>query len=174
MGEHEFTLVIEGALDDEVILGNLYEAGCSDATFGTVDALGYADFHREAPTFLDAVISALREIESVSGLRVRRIEPDDLVTMSEIAERLGRSRESIRLLASGQRGRGDFPSPVSRTRSRSRLWRWSEIIEWAGNGTQQDRYTARLVAALNGALELRNQRQELAKEEQNLLEAVAD
>ncbi len=173
MREHEFTLVIEGRVADEAVLDALYEAGCSDATLGTVDGTGYGDFHRRASSFLEAVVSAIHDVESVPGLRVRRIEPDDLVTMAEIAERLGRSRESVRLLVCGRRGRGDFPAPASHLRSRSRLWRWSEVAAWAGLGSADDRHAARLIATLNAALELRRQGEELPGRERSLVQAVA-
>lgn len=153
--EYEFTFVIGGQLDDESVLDELFEAGCSDATFGTVDGLGFGDFHREAPALSEAIDSAIREVESVGRLRVLRVEPDDLVTMAEIAERLERSRESIRLLVAGRRGNGDFPPPVSHSRSRSRLWRWSEVSAWAGHTDDTGTRDARLIAVVNAALELR-------------------
>lgn len=173
MREHEFTLVIRGPVDDEAVLDKLYDVGCSDATVGTVDGVGYADFHRPAMTFAEAVLSALRDVESVPGLGVVRIEPDDLVTMAEIAERLGRTRESVRLIVSGERGKGDFPAPLSHLRSRSRLWRWSEVAEWAGAGSPEERQNARFTASLNAALELRRQRQELPDQERSLVQTVA-
>ena len=80
MGEHEFSLVTSGNLEEEGILDALFEAGCDDATFGQVDGVGYADFVREAATFGEAVRSAIGQVESVPGLRVVRIEPDDLVS----------------------------------------------------------------------------------------------
>lgn len=173
MREHEFTLVVDGPVEDEAVVDKLYETGCSDATIGTVDGVGYLDFHREAPTFSEGVLSAIRDVESVPGLRVLRVEPDDLVTMSEIAERLGRTRESVRLLVSGQRGKGDFPAPVSHLRSRSRLWRWSEVAEWAGVGTAEDRQDARFIAFLNATLERRRQRDELPAGERSAVETIA-
>jgi predicted DNA-binding transcriptional regulator AlpA len=91
----------------------------------------------------------------VDGVRVRRVEPDDLVTLSEIAERMGRTRESVRLLAAGERGAGDFPPPVSHLRSRFRLWRWSDVAAWAGVVSDEERDRARFVALVNAALELR-------------------
>lgn len=173
MREHEFTLVIDGPVQDEAVLDKLFTIGCSDATVGSVDGVGYADFHRKAKSFAQAVLSALQDVESVPELRVIRVEPDDLVTMAEIAERLDRSRESVRLLVSGQRGAGDFPAPVSHLRSRSRLWRWSEVAEWAEAGTPEERQNARLVASLNAALELRRQREDLPDQERSVVEAVA-
>lgn len=150
--EHTFTLIIDGDVD--IHLDELFEAGCDDATFGSVDGVQYADLHREASTLTEAISSAIAEVESVPGLQVTRIEPDDLVTMTEIAERLGRTRESVRLLVAGDRGAGDFPTPVSHARTRNRLWRWSDVAAWAGTdpGAMEQ---ARIVAALNAALELR-------------------
>ena len=124
MSEHEFTLVIEGDLSDEGVVRALFEAGCDDATFGVIGGVGYGEFIRAAPSFSEAVLSAVHQVESVPSLRVRRVEPDDIVTMAEIAERLDRTRESVRLLIAGRRGPGGFPPPVSHGRERGRRWRW--------------------------------------------------
>lgn len=155
MTEFEFVLVIDGPVDHDDAVDLLYEAGCDDATFGSVDGVGFGEFMREADSFASAVTTAIRDVESVPGFMVRRVEPDDLVTLSEIAERLGRSRESVRLLAAGERGRGDFPAPVSHLRSRFRLWRWTDVASWAGEVTDEDVARARFVALTNAALELR-------------------
>ncbi len=129
MDNQEFTLVLRGPITDDII-ESLYEAGCDDATIRTSGALIFADFDREAPTMLEALTSAIRQVSSI-GLDVRSVEPSDFVTLSEIAERLGRTRESVRLLAEGQRGGGDFPPAAVRVEDRSRLYRWSQISEWA-------------------------------------------
>ena len=110
MAEHQFELTISGALDD-ARLDALVDAGCDDATFSTKGDLTFADFTRDAPTMLDAVISAITAIETVPGLEVLHVDPDELVWASEIAERTGRSRQSVDQLIKGQRGPGDFPSP---------------------------------------------------------------
>jgi hypothetical protein len=157
--EFEFVLVVDGPIEDDAMIDLLYEAGCGDATLGSVDGVGFAEFMREADRFAEAVTSAIADVEKVAGFRVRRVEPDDLVTLSEIGERLGRTRESVRLLAAGERGAGDFPAPASHLRSRFRLWRWSEIAAWANVVSKEDRANALFVAALNAALEMRALRQ---------------
>lgn len=154
MENHNFTLIIEGDIESNI--DALFEAGCDDATFGSVDSVGYGEFDRAASSFADSVASAIADVETVRELRVRRIEPDDLVTIAEIAERLGRSRESVRLLTAGKRGKGDFPSPISHARERNRLWRWSEVARWAGMQHEDEMKRALLVAATNAALELRS------------------
>lgn len=175
MDEYQFTLVIEGDLEVEAVVDALFEAGCDDATLGSVDGVGYADFVRAGNSFGEAVRSAIRQVESVPGLKVTRVEPDDLVTMSEIAERLGRTRESVRLLISGARGPGGFPPPVSHLKSRSRFWRWSDVAAWAsrsGSGPMDSRQ-ALLVAAINAALILREKAPKLASSEQKLVRVLS-
>lgn len=173
MGEYQFTLVISGDVDHDDAIDALFEAGCDDATIGTVDGVGYADFVREARSFGEAVGSAIKQVESISGLQVQRVEPDDLVTMTEIAERLGRSRESVRLLIQGARGPGGFPPPVSHLKARSRLWRWSEVAAWAeklpASVRSRDPF---LVAAINAALALRESASKLLPEERQLVQSL--
>jgi len=81
---------------------------------------------------LDAVISAVQTIEKAGvGARVVRIEPDDLVTIADVARRMKRTNESVRLLIRGERGPGGFPAPATRVGAgRSRIWRWSDVVEW--------------------------------------------
>jgi predicted DNA-binding transcriptional regulator AlpA len=155
MRKFEFTLVIEGDLDSDEPVEQLYEARCDDATFGSVDGVGFGDFHRRAKTFDAAVLSAIEAVESVAGLRVLHVEPDNLVTMADIAHRLGKSREYIRLLATGRKGR-NFPKPISHLGGRSKLWRWSDVASWAGHLDDESKASARFIAAVNAALDLRD------------------
>ena len=164
MIEHTFTLILNAAPDEH--LDALFEAGCDDALFGEVDGTHYVEFTREAPTLSAALASAIADVRSVADLRVLRVEPDDMVTLSEIAERLGRTRESVRLLAAGDRGTGDFPTPISHARERNRLWRWTAVLAWAsahGQAEDADIEGARVVAAVNAALELNARLPELAE-----------
>lgn len=128
-----FTLLLDGANPlAPANLDKLFESGCDDATFGERDGVYVADFDREAETFSGALLGAIRSIESaVPGLRVLRVEPENLVTASEVADRLGRSRESVRLLFEGKRGEGDFPRPAAWLSDRTRLWRWTDICTWS-------------------------------------------
>jgi predicted DNA-binding transcriptional regulator AlpA len=171
MLEHSFTLVIGG--DVEAKIDDLFELGCDDATFGSIDGVHYADFERESPTLSLAISSAISAVESVPGLRVRRVEPDDLVRASEIAERLGRTRESVRLLIAGERGAGDFPAPVSHLRSRNRLWRWSDVAEWTGEADPTGVARAHLIAAFNAALELREKAADLPEEARTFVTSLS-
>ncbi|MGH3751970.1 MAG: hypothetical protein ACRDRP_04605 [Pseudonocardiaceae bacterium] len=70
------------------------------------------------------MISAIVDVERAGiGARVLRVQADDdWLTASEIAERVGRTRQSVALLAHGERGPGGFPAPVARRCSSSPLW----------------------------------------------------
>lgn len=57
-----------------------------------------------------------------------RIEPDELVTIAEIAQRYGRSPESVRLLVGGERGPGGFPAAV--WTEQPRMWRRAAVDQW--------------------------------------------
>lgn len=166
MAEHNFTLVISGPVEDK--LDDLFEAGADDALFGEIDGVSYAEFDREAPTLREAVISAMRAVRS-TGLTVDRVEPEDLVTASEIAERSGKSREMVRLLIAGARGDGTFPAPVSHLRDRNRLWRWTDVAAWLETPEGEEMRDAIFVAAINAALELARRRDQLGEEERELV-----
>ena len=159
MRTFQFTLVIGGkdVLSRES-LDALFDAGCDDATFGEVDGVQYGDFSRQAPSLEEATAKAIAAVErSVPGALVTRIEPDDLVTAAEIAERLGRSRESVRLLIAGGRGPGGFPAPISHLKARGRLWRWVEVERWARDaiGWSGPGGDAAFIGAMNALLEFR-------------------
>jgi hypothetical protein len=161
METYTFTLVIDGDAGSGDHIDQLFEAGCDDATFSHSSAISYGDFDREAESLLDALLSAVVAVESVDGLRVRRVESDDLVGVSEIAQRLGRTRQSIHQPIVGDRGAGDFPAAVSSARGRSKVWDWSEVALWAG--ADHDREVATTIAAVNAALALRRARTALAE-----------
>lgn len=169
MRNHSFTLFLRGAdVLDDAPLDALYEAGCGDALFGERDGAQYAAFDREARSFGAALISAIEQLTSaIPGLRVVRIEPDETVTMAAIAERCGLSREGVRLMATERRGPGGFPPPVAYADKRTRLWHWPDVARWMqehGKGNARiDTDAAGLVAAMNAALELREDLQALSE-----------
>lgn len=171
--EHVFTLIIEGRIDDADVVDSLFEAGCDDATFGSIDGVGFGDFHRRARSFLQAASTAIHQVDSVPGLQVVRVESEDLVTMAEIARRLHRSRESIRLLAADARRPGEFPPPVARIRSRSPRWRWVDVATWAEGALGQADPDAGLIASINAALEIRRRRSDLGSRERRFVDSLA-
>lgn len=128
MPVHVFTLVLDRR-PDYAELDALVEMGCDDATFGIERGLPIAEFDREAPALADAIAAAVHDVES-AGLRVLRVLDEELLTLADIADRAGRSRESIRRYATGERGGGGFPLPVNPGREGTVFYRWSEVAPW--------------------------------------------
>ncbi len=158
MATHSFTLIVEGPdLQSDEVVDALFNAGCDDALVGRADGVQYLDFDRQADSLEHAVLSAVADIEQVDGVEVVRIADAGLASMADIAARTGRTRESIRLLISGERGRGGFPAPVTDPRSRYRLWRISEVEQWLRlhTGEIEESRDDHVLAAINAGLELR-------------------
>ena len=176
MTTHRFTLIVEGVdINDPDVFDALYEAGCDDATIGTTDGIQVMDFSREAPKLDAAILSAIAHAESVEGLRVVRVDDLDLLSMSEIAARIGRSRECVRLWVTGARGPGGFPPPANDPSSRYRFWRWSDVKDWlsaAMNGTTWSS-DGHVRGAINATLELRRHLRQLDPQHRRNLRALA-
>ena len=176
MSIHHFTFIVDGPdLQDDTLIDAVFEAGCGDAAIGRIDGIQYVDFDREAPSLDDAILSAVADLERIDGVDVVRIADAGLVSMADIAVRVGRTREGVRLLITGARGPGGFPPPVTDPRSRYRLWRWSEVAHWCTNhlGEELDSQDNEVLAAFNACLELRHHRRRLAPPDQASLEALA-
>ncbi len=130
--EHEFALVVSGAskLKTEIV-DALYEAGCDDATVSIRSGRMYLTFVRQAPSFKDAIFSAIRNIKAANvGLDVIRVDECDLVTQSDIARRINRTRQLVNQYISGERGPGDFPPPSCELHEKHLLWAWCEVAFW--------------------------------------------
>ncbi len=98
MPNHQFTLIVEGAdLRSRAVVDALFEAGCDDATVGSIDETHHIDFDREAASLGEAILSAVRDVEKVEGLRVTCVEDTDRNLAAANKHRRGRARESAGL-----------------------------------------------------------------------------
>ncbi len=170
-----FTLIVDGSdLQTEPFIDAIFEAGCDDATVGRTDGVQFIDFDRDAESLGEAIFSAVQDVEKVEGVQVTRVADAGLVSMTDIASRLGRTRESVRLLVTGARGPGGFPAPVTDPRGRYRLWRWSDVTHWLatkfGDDTLPDDH---LVTAINASLELRRHQHQFSRAGRSSLLALA-
>jgi hypothetical protein len=156
---YAFVLVFEPAEKDLSTIENvLFESGLDDALLGKRHGAFYLDVEREASSFEEALHSAIEQLESASiGARLVRVEPDDMVTMAEIARRAGKSREAVRLWVEGERGPGNFPVPQAGLTGTTRLWSWRDVLKWLlASGAVQDEgllLQAQAISRLNAALD---------------------
>jgi hypothetical protein len=162
---HVFTVHFEiaGAGEDDGHAERAYEDDrLQDLLLGVPgksDGLFEADFDRSAPTFSEAVLSALKDLQRVfPEADLVRVDPDALATISDIADRMGRSHESIRLLVQGKRGPGGFPRSASSPEAKPQIWRWHEVIDWFEQRMRvrvPDSENARFLAMVNDLLRVR-------------------
>ena len=166
MKDHEFTLVLTGIPElTSQVLDALFEAGCDDATPSIQGGVVRLDFDRQAATLKDAILSAIRNVRDAKiDADVYRVDVDGLVTQSNIARKIGRTRQVVNQYVTGQRGPGGFPPPVYHVHNKSPLWEWAQVARWLQQNdmvTEEDLREAQEAAVINNALELRQHRREL-------------
>jgi hypothetical protein len=129
MRTYEFTLnftLSNSEQDPAELVENLYGEGCSDALLG-IGRLGQLSlmFAREANSAQWAVFSAIKDVQSVvADARLHSLEPD-LVGLSDLAHRLGFSRQYMRKLMDRN---PDFPVPIHQ--GNPSLWHLFELLNW--------------------------------------------
>lgn len=127
--EYEFTLKYHLAdhHDPEALVERLGAAGCDDAVVGTGQpgrlALAFA---REAGSAQAALQSALEDVrKAVPDARLIEATPD-LVGLTDVAQRVGVSRQNMRkLMLTHYRS---FPAPVHD--GSTALWHLAEVLAW--------------------------------------------
>jgi len=178
MNRYEFDLVL-GGLDIELAESTLdaFEQRVDDFTFASHGGVVRAAVERTAGTLGEAIRSAMADAESIPGVWVVRVEPEEHVSQAEMAVRLGRSRQSVSQLVSGTRGPGGFPPPALQS-GHVALWRWTEVSEWAETAglivAGREARASAIIRAVNALLEARHAVGALDEEERaSLAELVA-
>src|SRR5690606_36378908 len=104
--EFDFAL-IAGGVDEpsQAVEDALFDAGCDDATLSMQYGLLYIEFSRSAASLQEAVLSAIEDVRKANvGAQVLRVDECNLVTASDIARRIGRSRQLVHQYMTGLRG----------------------------------------------------------------------
>ena len=132
--EHDFTLVLTGIADlTPKVEAAIFEAGCDDATLSMRGGRPFLTFSRTAPTLKQALLSSISDVRNANiGADVLRVDICNLVTQSDIAKRISRSRQLVHQYITGVRGPGAFPAPVCNISDddASPLWYWCEVASW--------------------------------------------
>jgi hypothetical protein len=159
-----FRLVLSDAraTEDYAMADALYASGFAGAIFGARAGVAYVELDALEGEFEQIVLDAIDALErAAEGLFVLRVEPDELVSASQIARRMARSRQSVSQLIAGERGPGGFPAAVTFIDAQTRVWRCADVAAWfaeyegdvqAGNTIAHE---GEFLAAVNGALSAR-------------------
>lgn len=154
--EFDFNLVLDVPEITGELESALFEAGCDDAVLTSSDGVVRLCFIREAQMLSDALISAWNDVRK-AGVTVIRSDFCNLVNQSEIAARVGCSRQVINQYVHGKRGPKDFPPPVCFLHDEVPLWSWCEVSEWLyrhGVISDSQRQKAMALDVFNNLLDL--------------------
>jgi predicted transcriptional regulator len=170
-----FDVEVAGPFTDTHVeaLGDVLTAGNGiDATPQADDRGGVIMFAREAEDAVQAVVSAIRDVEA-AGIVVTGVV-EDQVSVREIAERARVTEAAVRFWVSGQRGPGGFPEPAVR-RERANLFSWAEVAAWLARSKlgEADITAAELAQAckiIDAALTVRDGLRELPRHARPLVQ----
>jgi hypothetical protein len=113
MNVYWFEVAVAGPVteDDAENLGALLSAaGGIDATVQAGERGGMVLFSREADDAVQAIVSAIGDVEA-AGISVTGVT-EDLVAVDEIAQRAKVTPAAVRYWVSGERGPGSYPEAV--------------------------------------------------------------
>jgi hypothetical protein len=168
--ECEFTLIVDNPGDYASAEKAILDAGCDDVLMGVRYGCIFIDFSRESDSLMNAIFNAMAEV-SQAGLCIRRVDSCNLLTQSEIAARIGRTRQLINQYVQGTRGPGNFPPPVCHIQDdQAPLWNWCEVAQWLFKNqmiAEESLNDAFVTDLINNSLDLKRQRNaapELSKE----------
>ena len=151
MTTYAFRIRLRDALADDGA-DRLYEAFDDEIAVEDGPMGHFVGFERSADCFLDAVVDAITEVIAL-GFEPITVE-DELVSMADIAERTGRTRQSVSMIVRGKRGPGGFPRTAAGN-VRSPLWHWADVSSWfesaEGSAPPSEDRTL-LIASINGVL----------------------
>jgi hypothetical protein len=174
-----FEVAVAGPVTDDDVerLGDVLTAG--DGIDGTVQAGergGRVMFSRDAEDAIQAVVSAVRDVEA-AGIKVTGVV-EDRVTAAEIAENAKVTTAAVRYWITGERGPGNFPEPIVE-RGRNNVFSWAEVSAWLawaklGDVDHIAAETAKACLIVDAAVTVRNGLRELPRHNRPLiLELVA-
>jgi predicted DNA-binding transcriptional regulator AlpA len=127
--EYEFLFVVDGvSIDDDeavAVLADVFDGVLSwNRGLHRLAVSGPGrDSHEAAAMLVSRLVVAL------PGFRVVRLDPE-LVGISDIAQRIGHTRQNVLQWVNGERnGSRPFPPPEG-CAGRSLVWRWADVNEW--------------------------------------------
>lgn len=160
--EHDFTLVLGGIGELTPAIEKAIVQAADDATLAMRSGRPFLTFSRRAPSMKDAILSAIEDVRKANvGVTILRVDYCNLVTQSDIARKIGRSRQLVHQFIVGFRGPGGFPPPACDITDGAPLWFWCEVAHWLweNNMVREDVLRdAEEVDVINSVLELERQK----------------
>ncbi len=121
-------LVFSGVdLDDDDVFEDL--AQFDHINWRAQGKLTYASVVIDSATVCEAVERVRTEVANVAPSAQLLSLEDDLVSIPDVASRIGVTREAVRNWASGRR-QGGFPRPLGIVGDGIKVWAWRDVNAW--------------------------------------------
>ncbi len=163
MKYYEFTLIAKGTekyQDPIVEVGDdLIDAGVDDCIVVMRSNAIILDFDRESNNYMEAALSAIKQIEKITKLVVISIDAGQYIGLSDAAELSDITRSALSKYSTGQRGDGTFPCPYLRVSGKTPLYDWAEVSEWLSSKNIIEKelaHNAKITSKINTSLKIRN------------------
>jgi hypothetical protein len=174
MNVYWFEVEVAGPVTDDDVerFGDVLTAGDGiDANVQADERGGRVIFTREADDAVQAIVSAVRDVEA-AGIKVTGVVEDRL-TAAGIAENAKVTQAAVRYWITGERGPGNFPAPVV-PRERASLYSWAEVsawLAWARLGAVDHiaAETAKACLIVDAAITVRNGLRDLPRHDRPLI-----
>lgn len=126
---YEFSLIASRlGLGVDDFEAHLADSGCFDAVISFRKGHIVLSFARGADTFERAIDVAIGDARD-AGAVLKRIEPEPLVTITDISQRTGLTKDLISIWSLNKEASG-FPGPSYRVTSSAPLWEWRDVACW--------------------------------------------
>jgi hypothetical protein len=127
--------------------------GMASSSDGQIIATLFFDGVSECDKLHALLHDAVRDLRG-AGFEVTGLD-FDLVNTTEIADRIGRTRQTVRQYVDGLRGPGGFPAPLG-VPGGVRVWDWGSVNEWLRgfdeSGDPEYHPTREFIAAFNASV----------------------
>ena len=135
MKEYDFSIVAHSSrdLDADLVIevaNKLYDLGADDCTVSSQNNAVIVSFDREAISYKDAVMSAIKQMKTLTYLTIKSVDAGEFVGLSDAADLSDLSRSALSKFSKGERGKGQFPTPYLRLSGKAPLYDWAEVAEW--------------------------------------------
>jgi hypothetical protein len=130
MKEYSFTLKFnfhDSQTDPNSYIEQLYEGGCDDALIGIGKQGSIAlDFIRSSPSAFEAISSAITNVRKVIPTAILVEASPDFVSLTDIAETIGCTRQNARNIILSNKPR----SPLPVYEGTPSIWHLFEVLTW--------------------------------------------
>jgi hypothetical protein len=118
---------------------------------------GPVHIDHQGGSLYDSIVESVHRCETVGlhPMRLHNGDSGDWLTMAAIADRVDRSRETVRLWSLVRLGPGGFPPPLN-PGSETSFYSWAEVAPWLRRAGYDVPSEEPVLAAMNLALQLRH------------------